>query len=148
MSDSILRRLLIVLCIAGLLVSGYLAYVYLADAEALCTGVGGCDAVKDSRYAVVAGIPVPVLGIAGYAAILAVVLLEGSSGLLGEQGRILVFGLSLLGTLYSAYLTYLEIAVIKAICPYCVASAVIMTAIFGVAVVRLVRDMRSYQEYA
>ena len=129
MSDSILRTTLIVLCVAGLLVSGYLAYVYLADADALCSGVGGCDAVKDSRYAAVAGIPVPVLGLAGYAAILA-------------------FGFSLFGTLYSAYLTYLELAVIKAVCPYCVASAVIMTAIFAVALARLVKDLRSVQEYA
>ena len=95
MSDSILRTTLIVLCVAGLLVSGYLAYVYLADADALCSGVGGCDAVKDSRYAAVAGIPVPVLGLAGYAAILAVVLLETSSGFLGEHSRILAFGFSL-----------------------------------------------------
>ncbi len=148
MSDSILRTTLIVLCVAGLLVSGYLAYVYLADADALCSGVGGCDAVKDSRYAAVAGIPVPVLGLAGYAAILAVVLLETSSGFLGEHSRILAFGFSLFGTLYSAYLTYLELAVIKAVCPYCVASAVIMTVIFAVALARLVKDLRSVQEYA
>lgn len=139
---------MIALAILGLLVAGYLAYVYLADVEALCSNVGGCDAVKNSRYAEVAGIPVPILGMAGYGAILLLLLIERTGVTFAEQSPILVFGLSLLGTLYSAYLTYLEIAVIKAICPYCVASAIIMTVILGVAVYRLVRIMRSYEEVA
>lgn len=142
------RRILIALTILGLLVAGYLAYVYIADVEALCSNVGGCDAVKNSRYSHVAGIPVPVIGLAGYGAILLLLLIEGTGGALAEQSPTLVFGLSLLGTLYSAYLTYLELAVIKAICPYCVASAIIMTVILGVAVYRLARIMRSYEEFA
>ena len=142
------RRILIVLAAAGLLVAGYLAYVYIADVDALCSNVGGCDAVKNSRYSRVAGVPVPVLGMLGYGAILGLLLLEGSNRALAEHSPTLVFGLSLFGTLYSAYLTYLELAVIKAVCPYCVVSAIIMTAILGVATYRLVRVMRSYEEFA
>jgi len=141
-------RILIILAVAGLLVAGYLSFVYLADVEALCSGVGGCDAVKSSRYSNLAGIPVPVIGVVGYAAILGVLLLERRGGTLAEYGPTLVFGMSLFGTLYSAYLTYLELAVIRAVCPYCVASAVIMTAILGVAIYRLVQTMRSYAEVA
>ncbi|MEJ2149476.1 MAG: vitamin K epoxide reductase family protein, partial [Chloroflexota bacterium] len=51
----------------------------------------------------------------------------------------LAFGLTLVGTLYSAYLTYLELFVIFAICPYCVTSAVIMVALFGLALYRLLQ---------
>lgn len=142
------RRILIALAVAGLLVAGYLTYVYVADVDALCSGVGGCDAVKNSRYSSLAGIPVPVIGVVGYAAILGVLLLEETDSILAEHGPILVFGMSLFGTLYSAYLTYLELAVIRAVCPYCVVSAVIMTAILGIAVYRLVQTMRSYAEVA
>ncbi len=49
----------------------------------------------------------------------------------------MVFGVSLIGTLYSAYLSYLEVAVLKAICPYCVASAIAVTAVLVLCVLRL-----------
>lgn len=134
------RQLLLTLTVLGILVATYLSYVYLFDADVLCTGVGGCDAVKSSRYSYVAGIPVAVIGLGGYVAILAGVLLETASSSMRQYSPILVFGLSLVGLLYSIYLTYLELAVIKAVCPYCVVSAVIMLAIFVVATYRLLTE--------
>ena len=80
--------------------------------------------MQSSRYATVSGVPVAVLGIAGYAALLV------SAVLRGEVGVYLGFLISLVGTLFSAYLTYLEIFVIHAICQWCVASAAIMVAAF------------------
>ena len=83
-------------------------------------GGGGCETVQASRYATVAGVPVAVLGIAGYASLLV------SAVMRGEAGVYLGFMISLVGTLFSAYLTYLEVFVIHAICQWCVASAAIM----------------------
>ena len=133
------RQLLLVFTILGVLVSGYLTYIYLFDANVLCTGVGGCDAVKASRYSYVMGIPVAVIGLVGYFAILAGVLLEKASPEAEQYSPVLVFGMSLVGLLYSIYLTYLELAVIKAVCPYCVASAVIMLVVFVIATYRLMK---------
>lgn len=136
-SQRLLRTLSLIAAVAGVIVAGYLTYVYITDAETLCTGVGGCDAVKNSRFSHISGIPVAALGLAGYLAIVGSLVLESSGPQGAEFGPIVVFGLSLLGTLYSAYLTYLELFVIHAICPYCVASAVLMTAVFVLSIARL-----------
>jgi len=138
---SLLRRISLILSLLGLAVAVYLTVIHITPGSTLCTG--GCDIVRQSRYAEVAGIPVAALGIVGYAAILALLALEEFANPLFEYGPILVLGLSLIGTLYSFYLTYLELFVIRAICPYCVASAVIMTAIFGIALARASRILRA-----
>ena len=120
-----LRVALGVLAAAGLLVSIYLSWVHFVGVPPVCVGgSGGCETVQSSRYATVSGVPVAVVGIAGYAALLV------SAVLRGEVGVYLGFLISLVGTLFSAYLTYLEIFVIHAICQWCVASAAIMVAAF------------------
>ena len=134
-TQTLLRRISIGLTTLGLLDAGYLTYVHLAHAEVLCSGVGGCDTVQNSRYALVAGIPVAAIGLAGYLAILAVLITQEIRGPLHTQAPILLFGMTLLGTLYSAYLTYLELFVIGAICPYCAGSAVVMVVLFVVALI-------------
>ncbi len=142
MSDTLnisLRRISIGLTVLGIVVAGYLTFLHLTDSSALCNGFGGCDAVRQSRYSEVAGIPVALIGLFGYLAILAVLLTEELDGPLAAQALILTFGLTLVGTLYSLYLTYLELFVIAAICPYCIASAVIMIVIFGFALYRVLR---------
>lgn len=120
------------LCLAGLAVAGYLTYVHYAEIEPACTA-GGCERVQASRYAELAGVPVALIGVIGYAAIGASLLLRG------ELGRAVGAALALAGFGFSAYLTYLELAVIEAICQWCVASAALMTALAAVAVVRLLR---------
>lgn len=131
----LLRRITIALSLAGLVLAGYLTAIHFVPTSVLCTS--GCDIVRQSRYAEVAGIPVAAIGVLGYASILGVLVLEEFGNPLTEYGPVLIFGLSLIGTLYSLYLTYLEFFVIHAICPYCMASAFIMLAIFGIALVRV-----------
>jgi uncharacterized membrane protein len=70
-------------------------------------------------------IPVATLGLAAYLAILAILTLEPRLPWLQDYGPLAIFGLALTGTLYSAYLTYVELFVIHAVCPYCVSSAVL-----------------------
>ncbi len=134
-----LRQVSIFLALAGLLDSIYLAWLKLTGSLAACGEIGNCEAVNSSSYAEVAGVPVALLGALGYVAILALLLLEVRI----EAGRgvlhLAQFGFTLAGTMYSAYLTYVEIAILRAICPYCVVSAVIMTALWIISSVRLWR---------
>jgi len=111
------------LAVVGLLISAYLSWVHLAGAEPVC-GLegGGCRAVQASRYATIPSVPVAALGLAGYAGLLLAALLRG------EVGAYLGLLVALVGTLFSAYLTYLEVFVIGAVCQWCVASATIMAA--------------------
>jgi uncharacterized membrane protein len=124
--------------VIGLLDSIYLIILKYSNNKAMCIqGVGDCWSVNISRYSMIAGIPVAVLGAIAYLAIIALLLLENRGHFWRTQGVMLNFGLSLVGVLFSAYLTYLEIAVIHAICPLCVLSAFCMLVLFGLNLARL-----------
>lgn len=134
MSDRTLRALCLGLCAAGLVVAGYLTVVHYSDQATVCVGGGGsCERVQDSEYADLVGIPVALLGLVGYVAIGAAVLLPG------ERARLTAATLALAGFGFSAYLTYVEVFVIDAICQWCVASAVLMTALAGLTSLRAAR---------
>jgi uncharacterized membrane protein len=130
MSDRALRFLIAALALAGAAISGYLTYTRYADASIFCT-TGGCETVQSSRYAEVAGVPVAVLGLAGYVLIFLTTLGHG------EVARVTGVSLALTGFFFSAYLVYVQLALIGAICQWCVASDVVMTAIAGLALLRL-----------
>jgi len=138
-TDVKIRFSLIVLSIIGLLDSVYLTYIKLANATASCAGIGDCDAVNSSSYAEIAGIPIALLGAGAFLAMFLLVFLEKRSDFWLEQGPLFVFMLSLIGVLYSAYLTYVEIWVLNAICPYCVLSAIVLVLILGLSIYRFVR---------
>jgi uncharacterized membrane protein len=138
-----LRWTSLVLAGLGVLDALYLTYIKLAHVSAFCGGVGDCDTVNSSRYSEVFGIPIAVLGLAAYLAIAALLVLEDRSPLLRDWGPLAVFGLALTGTLYSAYLTYVELFVLFAVCPYCVVSAVLITGILILSVFRLVQAGRA-----
>jgi uncharacterized membrane protein len=129
-----LRRVTAVLALAGIAIAGYLTWVHYAGLEPVCVGGGGgCERVQSSRWAELAGVPVAVLGLAGYVAILA------SLALPEDNGALAAAFLSLVGFGFSVWLTYVEIEKIDAICQWCVASAVIMTGLALVSVTRLLR---------
>ena len=135
-----LSQLAIILTIIGLLVSIYMTIYKLTSNDSMCIGSGDCKTVNASRYAEVYGIPVAVLGVVGYSAILAVLLLERKPGFFQQNGSLLFFGLSLTGFLFSLYLIFVEVALIKAYCPFCITSQTVMTIIFIISVIRLVRQ--------
>lgn len=133
-----LNRLQLVLILLGIGIAGYLTYVKLVGLEPVCGGLGDCESVQSSRYSVLLGVPVAVWGLLSYLALLVIFFVKRSNwrdlGNLARQGFFLV---TLIGVVFSAYLTYLEIFVIHAICPWCVASAVVMTILFVLALIDL-----------
>jgi uncharacterized membrane protein len=132
-TDRRVRLALALLALAGLAVCGYLTYVHYAGIEPVCADGGGCERVQTSKYAELAGIPVAVLGLVGYALILV------ASQLRGEAARMATALAALVGFGVSAYLTYLELFEIDAICHWCLASAVLMTVLAVLAALRLVQ---------
>ncbi len=130
-----LRAATAVLALAGIGIAGYLTWVHYAGLDPVCVGGGGgCEQVQASRWAELGGIPVALLGLIAYATILA------SLALPEEFGRTVAAFVSLVGFGFSAWLTYVELEKIGAVCQWCVASAVVMTALAAVSVARLMRD--------
>jgi uncharacterized membrane protein len=128
-----MERAMAALSLAGLAVAGYLTWVHYAEVEPWCTSFSDCVRVQSSAYADLAGVPVALIGLAGYASIL------GSLFIRGELGLLLTAFLTLVGVGFSAYLTWAEIFWIEAICQWCVVSAVLMTTLAALAFVRLLR---------
>lgn len=146
-SDALDRKmywLAVISSLVGLVDSVYLIVLKYSDTAAMCLGSGGCASVNESRYSVVYGIPVAAIGVIGYIAILLVLAFEKRIRLPLLTPELMVFGMSLVGVLYSAYLTYLEFYVIHAVCPFCVLSAVTIVIVFIVSIVRLVRNQPEY----
>jgi uncharacterized membrane protein len=132
-NDRRLRQVAIVLAVIGLGVAGYLTYVHYEGIKPVCGLGGDCEKVQTSEWSDLAGVPVALLGLLGYAAILATLFVEREEALIaGALVALVGFG-------FSAYLTYRELFSIDAICPWCVASAVVMTLLAIVMTARLLR---------
>jgi len=119
------ERLLPLTALGGLIVAGYLAYVETTLTEATCGIIGDCNTVQQSPYAQILGVPIGVIGIAGYLAILAVWLYKRSAPQ-DKRADFALFGMAAFGVVFSVYLTFLEPFVIGASCVWCLTSAVFM----------------------
>jgi uncharacterized membrane protein len=116
--DTRLAVVLLALALIGLVISAYLLSVRLAGELPACPITGGCETVQQSEYSAIAGIPVAAMGL-----VYSIVLIVATAiwWRLGDRRAIYVaYGLGLIGTLMVAYLTYLELFVIHAICVWCV----------------------------
>lgn len=137
--NGLFRKVSIGLAATGLVDSLYLTWVKFTGKYALCGPIGDCESVNSSIYSEVYGIPIALLGALAYLIILLLLLLEGNIIFGRENARLAVFGISLVGVIYSIYLTYIEVIVLKAICPYCVLSAIILVILFLLSTVRVTR---------
>lgn len=119
------------LCLVGLGVSMYMAFVETTHTTAVCGPVGDCNTVQQSSYAFLFGrLPVGVLGVLGYAAMLVVWAgRRWGRGKLSHLSELALFAMAFFGTLFSIYLTFLEPFVIGATCIWCLTSALCMTLI-------------------
>lgn len=117
-----------ILSVAGIAVSMYLLTVHWGWWSAVCLGVGDCELVNTSRYSEFLGLPVALWGIGAYAALLALSLavLWKKFNPWAQRGLFIV---SAIGVAFSLYLTYVEVFILHEICPWCVLSAIIVTAI-------------------
>lgn len=131
----------LVLSLLGLGVAGYLTYVHF-DERALVCSVGGCHTVQESTYSTIGPVPIAMLGLGMFIVVgaLALARLVRSSLISAENANLSVWTITLTALLYYAYLTYVEIFVLEAICQYCVASAVLTVGIFVVESIALWRN--------
>jgi uncharacterized membrane protein len=132
-AEGTLRAIATFVATFGLGVAIYIAIADAGGGSPVClAGGSGCETVADSSYSHLLGVNVAVFGIVGYALLLAAALLRG------DPARMVGFGISLAGFGFSVYLTYIELFKIEAVCQWCVASAVLMTVLFGLNAVRMV----------
>jgi uncharacterized membrane protein len=130
------------LSILGLLDAIYLALIKLLNNPEMCLkGVGDCWTVNLSPYSSIYGIPISILGAIAYLIIIAALIFERQRPHLKNMLIKFSFGVTTAGFMFSVYLTYLELNVIHAICPFCVVSAILMTALFILNIFRLHETM-------
>ena len=131
--DRTLRRAMIVLTLVGIGIASYLTYVHYKGLSPICALNQGCEKVQSSRYARVAGVPVPLIGLIGYLAIFASLMVRG------ELARLATAVMTIGGFAFSVYLTSLELFQIHAICQWCVGSAIVMTSLAVLSTIRVLR---------
>lgn len=134
MSARTLRLVLIALTVLGVALASYLTYIHYAEIKPLCTAGNACIKVQSSTYSKLAGVPVALIGLLGYVAILGSLLVPEN-----ETSRLATMSLTLVGFGFSAYLTYRELFSIHAICEECATSAGILTVLMALSVWRFLR---------
>jgi len=126
---------MIAITLLGVAVAGYLTYIHYAGIKPLCGKNGGsCEIVQTSEYSKLAGVPVALIGLIGYVAILASLLVPEN-----ETSRLATVAFTVVGFGFSAYLTYREQFSIHRICEWCVSSAVLVTVLMCLAIWRFLR---------
>jgi uncharacterized membrane protein len=119
-SDRLLRAAVLGVAAAGIGVASYLTYVHYRPAALICTAGGGCETVQGSRYAVLAGVPVAILGLCAWVAVFVLTLWSS------EATRTLTAALALCAGAFAAYLVILQLFVIDATCVWCMLNDVVL----------------------
>jgi uncharacterized membrane protein len=114
--------------LAGAGVAAYLTRVHYDEDLLICT-VGDCKTVQQSEYSELWGVPVALFGLGMYLTLLALGIIRWRRPELHDRATLTAFAMALAGALYAAYLTYLELFVIDAVCQWCVVSAILTVVI-------------------
>ena len=125
------RMIVAALALGGIFIAIYLTLYKLGVIGELSCSVGSCETVNTSKWSVFFGFPVAAWGVFFYLDVFGLALVGTLARF--ENSPILSLLLVIwsgIGVLFSGWLTYLEVAVIHAICIWCVISAVLVTAIF------------------
>lgn len=125
----------------GFVDATYLTVQHFQGGVLPCTIASGCDVVTTSKYSMIFGYPVAMFGVIGYVSILLMIMLWFD--VRKRQILWIVSGLCLFAFLASAYFVYLQVGVLKAICEYCMLSAITSTLLFlcGLFLMRCLRKM-------
>lgn len=118
----------------GLLVAGYLWYLYQQPQSIGCNITGGCETVRVSSFSTFLGVKVPVWGMLYYLGLCTYAIIKLSLPKLFKYQTHLFLAYVCSGILFTLYLTYLEVFVIHALCQWCVISAF---CVFGVGIATL-----------
>ncbi len=124
-----------IVALAGVAVAGYLTYVHYRPAALICTAGGGCETVQESSYAELIGIPVALLGLLGYVAVLVLVAWDS------ELARTLAAAVALTAVGFVVYLITLQAFVIDAWCVWCLVNDLVIVPLLAVLTVWRVRRM-------
>ncbi len=136
MSDRVLRAGVALVALAGAAVAGYLTYVHYQPDALICTSGGGCETVQDSSYAELVGIPVALLGLFAFLAVLVLVAWDS------ELARTLAAAIALTGVGFAVYLLVLQAFVIDAWCVWCLANDVLIVPLLAVLTVWRARNLQ------
>ena len=129
MTDRVLRVAIAAVALAGAAVAGYLTYVHYRPAALICTGSGGCEAVQDSSYAELAGIPVALVGLVAYLVVLGLVVWDT------ELARTLAATIAVSAVGFAAYLVAVQAFVIDAWCVWCLVNDLVVVPLLAVLTV-------------
>ncbi len=129
-----LAGLTLALSVVGAAIAGYLTYVHYDESALVCAVGGGCHTVQESDYATIGPIPIAILGLGMFLLLgaLSLVRIFDWSIISRETATLASWGITLSALLYYAYLVYVELFVLEAICQWCVATTVVTVAIFVV----------------
>ncbi len=130
-----LKRMAVALiAVLGIVVATYLTLYKLGYVGALTCSIGSCETVNLSKWAKFVGAPVAAWGVAFYITVFAVAVASIQPRFAdSRRASVILVALTGWGVLFSAWLTYLELFVIKAICQWCVVSAILVTIMFAVS---------------
>jgi uncharacterized membrane protein len=139
------RAIVVLLSLVGAFVALYLTLYKVGVVGTLTCSVGSCESVNLSRWATFLGLPVAAWGLGTYVVLFALSLVGVQERFDGSRAiSVALLALSGWSVLFSAWLTYLELFVIHAICMWCVISAVLMLGIFVASVLDF-RDVRNME---
>lgn len=134
MSERALRACVALVALAGVGVAGYLTYVHYRPAALVCTAGGGCETVQESTYAELFGVPVALLGLLAYVAVLALVVWDS------ELARTLAAAIALTAVGFAVYLITLQAFVIDAWCIWCLVNDLVIVPLLAITTVWRVRQ--------
>jgi uncharacterized membrane protein len=128
-NERTLRRASVAVTVAGSMLTGYLVYVRETGSRLVCA-TGGCETVQSSSYSLVLGVPVALLGLLGYAAILALVIARGELAGLAQAT------VALTAVAFAGYLLYVQLFVLDALCSWCVVNDALIATAAALAIAR------------
>ena len=134
MTERRLQETILVLAILGAGIATYLTAAHLFHAPVVCVAGGGCETVQHSAYSELWEIPVAAIGLAGY------VLIAATARLRTDLARGAGAAAALAGLVFAAYLVYVQLGVIDAVCQWCLASDAVLVALVVTTFLRISRS--------
>jgi uncharacterized membrane protein len=132
----------IIFSLMGILDSGYLSWIKFSHSEEKCiAGLGNCALVNTSAYSEIFKIPIAYFGLLAYLVIFMLMVSSGSTIMYASSIPFQLFGITLIGLLFSGYLTYVQFGILHAYCPYCLLSAVTTTCLFIISTIMMVKEI-------